>query len=141
MDITPNGLGALVDVTEPAEEQMLNRIADAYGESPEKFIELLGQLSDARAEVKSNRDLDQPDWKNDSKAEAAEGDVQAARAGLVKLLDSEDRVTVQLLAEGCRKQAEELWAAAEQTIAARVGRERGDLAWLPRQRTAGQDAA
>lgn len=141
MDITPSEIGATVDVTDDA-AHMLNRLADAYHENPDRVIELLGQLANARADLSANRDLDQPDWKNDSKAEAAEREAEEVLAAIVKLLNEEDRVTVKLLSEGCRKYAAELWAAADQSVSAQLARERGDvLRRFPGQRSAGQDAA
>jgi hypothetical protein len=137
MDITKVSSGAIVDVTDESEHQ-INRLADAFADNADVIVRLLGQLSDARADVRSARSGDLPDWQADSKAEAAEQEAEGFLAEIVALLDPADRVQWPVMAAGCERYARAFTAAAERPL---VGSQAGDVVAFPHQRAAGQDAA
>jgi hypothetical protein len=125
MDITPNGLGAQVDLTDEA-EYMIDRLADAFTGRETFLSQLLVELADARSRLKTlkldaataGRDI--ADWR----IEHAASEVDAIREAITGALDPTDRVTVQLMQPGCERRARELQAAADQTISAQVARDR-----------------
>lgn len=125
MDIIPNGLGAQVDLTDEA-EYMVDRLADAFVGREVYLSQLLVELAEARSRLKTlkldadtvGRDI--ADWR----IEHAAAEVDATRELITGALDPTDRVTVQLLDAGCRRRAAELVAAADQTVAAQVARDR-----------------
>lgn len=125
MDITPNGLGAMVDLTDEA-EYMVDRLADAFAGREVYLAQLLVELAEARGRLKTlkldadtvSRDI--AEWR----IEHAASEVDAIRELITDALDPTDRVTVQLMRPGCERRARELQAAADQTIAAQVARDR-----------------
>jgi hypothetical protein len=125
MDIIPNGIGAQVDLTDEA-EYMVDRLADAFAGREVYLSQLLVELAEARGRLKTlkldadtvSRDI--ADWR----IEHAASEVDAIRELITGALDPTDRVTVQLMQPGCERRARELQAAADQTIAAQVSRDR-----------------
>jgi hypothetical protein len=125
MDITPNGLGAVVDLTDDA-EYMIDRLADVFAGREQYLSQLLVELAGARSRLKtlkvdaSTAGRDIADWR----IEHAAAEVDAIRELITSALNPADRVTVQLMQPGCERRGRELLAAADQTISAQVARER-----------------
>jgi hypothetical protein len=136
MDITPHRLGASINHRAEA-LQLLDLIADEFAHRETYIGQLLLKLADARearAELIANPGVDRPV----GVIEDAELNVQAARDALAAALPGP--IETVLTESACRRQAEELWQAAERSVTAIAEAKRlAQLITFPNQR--GQEDA